>query len=557
MSTSNSELKEAVGYCRFSSNMQREESIDAQKRAISQYCDLYGYKISQWYCDEAKSGTNDKRPAFQAMIADVKLGNVQNVIVHKLDRFSRNVRDSLDYISLLEENNVNFISVSENLSNSPSGKMITSILSVVSEFYIDNLSQEVMKGLKENAYNCMWTGGTAPLGYDVVDKKLVVNPKEAEAIKIIFEMCADGYGYGQIIDRLNLLGYKTKKGNKFGKNSLHDLIENERYKGTFIFNKRSRKKSNGKRNNHKTKKNDDIIRIPNGCPAIVSEELWNRANKTKIITSKYNTNAKREYLLTGFLFCEDCGSKMHGNIRYSPHGKKYQTYRCNAKSNSRCCSSKEIRAAYVDSLVLNEIFKAFFTDETIDKLVESINEHKKKILLDDEKYNKAVETQKMNIKTREILINALADTNNNASIIQKINEIEEEIKKAKNLIDSFENASNEPITKNQIKEMLDKFKKSLQNAGCIEQTKLLLSKMIEKIVIGEKRITLFLKLPIPQSKNSDIDINREPLIIVKATSRYDVEHRIPLYDNYSDSDGHIERFEIDVNSMRVGQTVSL
>lgn len=218
------------------------------------------------------------------------------------------------------------IIVNERFDNSPSGKMMYHLLSSINQFYNDNLALEVMKGMKENAYQCKWSGGIPPLGYDVnEDKKLVINEEEAKIVRLIFQMSADGYGYGETIDRLNIFGYKTKKGNPFGKNSLYDLIRNERYKGTFIFNKRSKADRNNKRNNHKYKPDDEIIRIENGCPAIVSENLWNRANAVKKATRCSYTNAKNPYLLTGLLYCSQCGAKLHGNSRTDKNGNTSRT----------------------------------------------------------------------------------------------------------------------------------------------------------------------------------------------------------------------------------------
>lgn len=526
MINTNNKLKPAVGYCRFSSSLQREESIDAQKRAIEKYCDFYGFEIVEWYCDEAKSGTNTKRPEFQRLVADIKEGKVKTLIVHKIDRFSRNTIDTLKYINLCVDYDVAFISVSEKIDGStPSGKMSLTMVASFNEYFVENLRSEVMKGLTENAYNCVWTGGPPPLGYDLNNKQLVINEKEAEVVRLIFEMCAEGYGYGKIIDRLNTFGYKTKKGQKFGKNSLYDLISNERYKGVFIFNRRSGKsRCEGKRNNHKYKAEEEIIRIPNGCPAIVSEELWNKANATRKITGKYKTNAKRPYLLTGFLYCEDCGAKMHGNIRYSSKGYSYMTYRCNNRFNNHSCTSKEIKTVYVDNFVIDELFKAFFTDEALDELTVSINEHRRKMFYDDEKYRKAKETREANARMLDILVDALAESDNSPKICERIKLLEKEIANANEFINNYKTLSDTPITKEQIKDNLEDFKSRLIESDCIEQTKLMLSKVIDKIVIGDKRIKLYLKLPNPDtSENNKINLSDNPMIIGKVFLRKDIE----------------------------------
>lgn len=260
----------AVGYCRYSSANQREESITAQKRFIGIFAQNFGYEITDWYVDEAQSGKTADRKSFQQLIYDVEhKPEFRAVIVHKLDRFSRSTVDTLQYKNLFSDYGVDVISASERIDSSPAGKMMLTVMSSVNQYYIDNLALEVMKGMRETAMQGKWTGGSPPLGYDLDNGYLKINESEAKTVRLIFEMSADGYGYRSIIDRLNALGYKTKKGRNFSINSLYEIIRNERYKGTYIFNRRSAANSQNKRNNHAYKSDDEIIRIEGGCPAVL------------------------------------------------------------------------------------------------------------------------------------------------------------------------------------------------------------------------------------------------------------------------------------------------
>ena len=533
-----SKLQPAVGYCRYSTSSQREESISAQKRAIGSYSFLNGYEIVEWYCDEGVSGRTDKRPEFQRLIADIENNKVKTLIVHKLDRFSRNKKDTFEYLDLCEDCGVKVISVSEPLGNSPADRMMLTVISGVNEYFSLNLSNEVMKGMLENAHKGFWSGGKPPLGYDVVDKKLVINEKEAEAVKLIFEMSAEGYGYGKIIDRLNLLGYKTKKGNNFAKNSLHDLIENEKYKGVYVFNKRSSKsKKGGKRNNHKYKSDEEIVRIPNGCPAIVSEELWNKANAVRKVTGKMKSNAKRQYLLTGMLVCAECGAKMHGNLRTSTKGNKYMTYRCNNRINQHSCDKKEIRTEIVDDFVLDEIFKNFFTDKTISKLTAAVNKHRNEILMSNEKYMNVKDGLKADIKTRDILIEALEETNS-VAICSRIKEIEEKITASQSFITNYKKACKSQLTDDDLKNALEPLKERMKKAESIEQTKLILSHLIDKIVISDNEITLYLKFSVPQNEEEKAEeITIEPFVFNSSISRKSIEkYKNFKHDLHNNSD---------------------
>lgn len=141
------------------------------------------------------------------MIADSGKGLFDIVLVHKLDRFSRDRYDSVIYKKKLKKNHVKLCSVLERMDDSPESIMMEAVLEGMSEYYSKNLAREVMKGMNETALQCKHTGGCPPLGYDLDENRhLVINEQE----RIIFQMFADGYGYSEIIDRLNAHGYKTK-----------------------------------------------------------------------------------------------------------------------------------------------------------------------------------------------------------------------------------------------------------------------------------------------------------------------------------------------------------
>ena len=148
----------AAAYARYSSDNQRDESIDAHEN---------GYQIVSEYIDRAKTGTNDRREEFQRMIRDSDDGDFEVVIVHKLDRFARKRYDSAIYRKALEENGVKLVSVLEQFTDSPEGIIFVGMSEAMSEYYSANLSREVKKGQYENAIACKHTGGFAPLGFRV------------------------------------------------------------------------------------------------------------------------------------------------------------------------------------------------------------------------------------------------------------------------------------------------------------------------------------------------------------------------------------------------------
>lgn len=363
-------------YARFSSDNQRTESIDAQLRAMNQFCKQQHWQVVATYTDEARSATTDNRPQFQQMIADSGKGIFDIVLVHKLDRFSRDRYDSAIYKKRLKKNNVQLCSVLERIDDSPESIMMESVLEGMAEYYSRNLGREVMKGMKETALQCMHTGGCPPLGYDVgEDRRLVINQHEAEAVRIIFEMFAEGYGYSAIADYLNEHGYTTKRGRIFGKNSLYEILNNEKYTGVFVFN-RAAAKSDSKRNNHAYKTNDNIIRVPGGCPAIISKHLFEKVQRIKA-ANRRNTgryHSKEFYLLTGKVYCGVCGKRIQGNLRFSGERKnRHCTYRCDEPK--QLCKNKENNKDYLDAYVADLLRQKIFNKAALKRRINAVNKY--------------------------------------------------------------------------------------------------------------------------------------------------------------------------------------
>ena len=378
-------IPKVAQYARFSSDNQRSESIDAQIRAMNQFCKQNHWQVVSTYTDEARSATTDNRPQFQQMIADSGKGLFDIVLVHKLDRFSRDRYDSAVYKKKLKKNHVKLCSVLERMDDSPESIMMEAVLEGMSEYYSKNLAREVMKGMNETALQCKHTGGCPPLGYDLDENRhLIINEQEAQAVKIIFQMFADGHGYTTIIDYLNAHGYKTKRGKMFGKNSLYEILSNEKYTGVFVFNKAAAR-ADGKRNNHAQK--DSYIRIEGGCPAIIGKKLFAQVQRIKA-KNKRNAgryHSKEFYLLTGKLVCDVCGKRMIGNLRFSGRSKtRLATYRCN--THRAMCNNKELNKDYLDAYIAVLIGERL-KPKNLRKAVSKVNQQVQKFNSSYDKYH--------------------------------------------------------------------------------------------------------------------------------------------------------------------------
>ena len=433
-------MRNAVVYARYSSDNQREESITAQVRAIKEYAAKEGYYILKIYKDEAKTATTDDRKDFLQMIKDSKKGSFDSIIVHKLDRFARNRYDSAIYKRELKLNGVNVVSVTENLDGSPESVILESVLEGMAEYYSKNLSREVKKGSKETAFQCKHVGGIAPLGFDVgEDKKLIINEFEAEAVRLIYKMYIQGSSYGEIIDLLNEKGFKTKANKPFGKNSLYEILRQEKYIGNFVYNRRS-KDLNGKYNNHKESK--DIIRVEGGCPQIIDDITWLKVRKRMYKNKRIGgrNSAKVDYLLSGKIYCGKCGAAMVGHSTSDGKTKKkYYYYSCNNKKRTKQCDLKLVRKEFIEDLVQDHLYSSVFSNSVIEKSIDHIlnyaNSKYNKIptlLIEYRSQLEKIETE-LN-KTIDILMSGYRHD----SIKNKMDLLEEEKKKLEEIILKYE-----------------------------------------------------------------------------------------------------------------------
>ena len=227
----------AIAYARYSSNNQREESIDAQFRAIREYCDKNNIVLVETFADEAMTGKNDDREDFQNMIKAVMKGRIKvdSILVHKFNRFARNKIDSAIHKKRLKDIGVRVISVSQPIDDSPEGALLESLIEAMDEYYSANLAAEVRKGLRENALKGKHAGGQVLFGYDLDKDGYYVPNENASVVKRIFEEFAGEHSKGGIIKRLNEEGFKNQRGKTFNVRTIYDILRNEKYIGNFIY----------------------------------------------------------------------------------------------------------------------------------------------------------------------------------------------------------------------------------------------------------------------------------------------------------------------------------
>jgi len=374
------------------------------------------------------------------------LSRIEVVIVHKLDRFSRDRYDSAMYKRELRRNGVQLFSVLENLDNSPESVIMESVLEGMAEYYSKNLAREVRKGMRENALKCLHTGGRPAFGYkvDPTTKKWEIDESEVEGVKLIFRRMLEGAGYRAVLTELNALGYRTKNGIAFGKNSLYAILTNEKYKGVYTFNKATSKNIDGRRNSHAYKPDDEVIRIQDGVPAIISVEEFDAVQnilKSRKRASPHPT-AIETYLLSGKIFCGECGRAYCGTRKLSGRNRKYRVvYLCTNKdrTNDIGCQNKEINRDYIEKFVLNRMADIIFNENLAPELLRHYKEYMARTKT--EGLNKTSEFEdRLRAVNKKInnLVKAVAETGN-VSLSAGLDDLERQ--KAE-LIKQIENSTN-------------------------------------------------------------------------------------------------------------------
>lgn len=224
----------AVIYARYSSDSQREESIDGQLRECTAFAEKNGITILSHYIDRAFSAKTDNRPEFQRMIKDSNKKLFDVVLVWKLDRFARNRYDSARYKALLKKNGVRVVSATEIISEGAEGIILESVLEGYAEYYSADLSEKVIRGMTDNALKCKYNGGTLPVGYVInSEQQFEIDPPKAALVLEAYKLYDSGYTMTEICTWLNEQGLKNAMNKPMTRNSVERLLKNRRYIGEY------------------------------------------------------------------------------------------------------------------------------------------------------------------------------------------------------------------------------------------------------------------------------------------------------------------------------------
>ena len=343
----------AVAYARYSSAGQRDVSIEQQLADIRAFAKREGYTLVHEYADHARSGFKNAaaRTAFQSMMAAAESGSFDTVISWKVDRFGRNREESALFKGRLRRFGVKVLYAMEPIPEGSAGVLLEGMLEATAEWYSRQLSENVTRGMVDNAQRCLYNG-TKVIGYARgPDGHYAILPEEAAVVRNIFDLYVSGWSAARICKQLNDQGLKTSRGEAFSPGTLLRIISNERYTGVYIWGD---------------------IRVPDGMPAIIDKRTFEEAQRMKRKTARHIEQNAVDYLLTGKAFCGYCGAAMIGDSGTSKDGSRHHYYTCQGKKAKKGCRKKSVRKELLESVVLDNIIDVALSEANINANIDRI-----------------------------------------------------------------------------------------------------------------------------------------------------------------------------------------
>ncbi|MBP0983032.1 MAG: recombinase family protein [Oscillospiraceae bacterium] len=352
----------AVIYARFSSHNQREESIEQQVAECKVFAAQQGLEIVEVYADAAQSGRTEKRSQFLRLQRDAKKGKFANIIAYKSNRIARNMMNALNFENEMEKLGIKLFYAKEEFGNNAAGRFALRMMMNVNQFYSENMAEDIRRGMEDNARNCK-CNGICPFGYRRgEDGKPVPDENTGPIVQEIFTRVACGEQFQSIAADLNSRGIKTTFGKSWGKGSFQNILMNERYTGVYIY---------------------DNIRIENGIQPLISKELYMKVQKC--LHTKGNPQGRHrengDYLLSGKLFCGECGRHMMGMSGTGKSGTLHYYYACQGKKEKPRCTKKNVRREELELTVARIVKQYILRDEVMEWLADTMmkfqQEHRK------------------------------------------------------------------------------------------------------------------------------------------------------------------------------------
>lgn len=433
-------------YLRVSTEEQAKEgfSINAQKEKLTSYANINDWEIYDFYIDDGISGKNiTDRPSVNRLIEDVKSGKVNNVLIYKLDRLTRSVKDLINLIELFEEHNCSFNSVTEKLDTSNAvGRMFIKIIGIFAEFERENLAERVSFGYEQKTREGNYTNTNGVNGYDYIvgTGELVVNELEKDIVNRIFDLYLEGTSMLKIAKKFNQEQVPTKRGGDWSQATIKSILTNPLYIGKIRYGV-------GKKNQNKA------FKVDGTQETIIDEDKFYKTQQVMERRKHFNNKkypSERAYFTTA-LRCHKCGAKFHPKMSKKENSDTYYiTYYCNNKQLSRCdcCGISHIK-------VLNE-FEKYIENITL----EPLKEIKPKKNNTKKQENILKELEKLEVKRKNLQSLFISEEITSSDYQDMIKIIEDKRQFLNNTLKDIKEPLEEEININDIQHIITNIKKN-------------------------------------------------------------------------------------------------
>ena len=442
----------AVAYARYSSAGQRDVSIEQQLADIRLFARREGYTIVHEYADHARSGFKNSaaRTAFQSMMAAAEYGSFDTVLCWKVDRFGRNREESALYKGRLRRHGVKVLYAMEPIPEGSAGVLLEGMLESTAEWYSRQLSENVNRGMSDNANKCLFNGSRT-LGYTHgPDGRYAIQPDEAALVRHIFSLYHSGLSADAIRRQLTEQGIMTFHGTPYSPQYIIRIISNDKYIGVYRWGD---------------------IEVPDGIPPIVDKALFEEVQRMK---EKRNCrkNASKypavDFLLTKKLFCGHCGSAMFGNSGTSKDNTRHYYYTCLSAKQKKGCHKRAIKKSYIEDLVINYVLDYVLSEEQIEKTADAV------MKLAEEEIQvtplSAMETEYAQVQKQiDNINNAIAAGIWNSSTSAKLKALEDSAETLRFSIDSLKYSQAQLIDHDRVLFFLRQFLKGDRNDPLLRQ----------------------------------------------------------------------------------------
>ena len=339
-------------------------TLDAQREAGEKYIEAMrheGWRIMpEQYDDGGYSGGNMDRPGLQKLMADIEAGRVDVVVVYKIDRLSRSLADFAKMVEIFDKHDTSFVSVTQHFNTKDSmGRLTLNILLSFAQFEREVTGERIRDKFAASKKKGMWMGGPPPLGYDVVERKLLTNAKEAPQVKYIFERFVALGSLSLLANELNTKGHKTKSyisqtgkhqgGKAFSLQALRTILNNRLYLAEV---------------HHKGKY------YPGQHQALIEKDLFDKAQsifaENAGVKRKRTYAAKSDALLKGIIVCGGCESAMSPTYTRKKN-KQYRYYITNSYGQHTCgeCPVSRIPAGEIEEIIKGQLRAVFASPQIL------------------------------------------------------------------------------------------------------------------------------------------------------------------------------------------------